>query len=326
MSEPFAFILHRTGGPEVLEPEAISVPRPSPGKVVVRHEAIGLNYIDTYHRSGLYPLPMPSGLGGEAAGMIESVGEGVSGFDEGDRVGYFTGPPGAYATHREVDRDRLVKLPDSISAETAAATMLKGCTVEYLVERCARVQSGETVLVHAAAGGVGSILVPWLKAIGARVIAHSGDSRKAALAKEAGADESLCLPMDELAAEVRRLTDGKGVPVVFDGVGKASWEASLASTARRGLLVTYGNASGPVPPFTALDLLKAGSIFVTRPTLADYCGTPAEMRASAARLFEMIEQGKVPVRIGCKFPLADAAEAHRAIESRATTGSTVLIP
>lgn len=326
MSEPFAFILHRTGGPEVLEPEPISAPRAGPGKVVVRHEAIGLNYIDTYHRSGLYPLPMPAGLGGEAAGVIESVGEGVSGFEEGDRVGYFTGPPGAYATHREVDPDRLVKLPDSISAETAAATMLKGCTVEYLVERCARVQAGESVLVHAAAGGVGSILVPWLKAVGARVIAHSGDSRKASLAKEAGADESLCVPMDELAAEVRRLTDGKGVPVVFDGVGKASWGASLASTARRGLLITYGNASGPVPPFTALDLLKAGSIFVTRPTLADYCGTPEEMRTSAARLFEMIEKGKIPVRIGAHFPLADAAEAHRAIESRATTGSTVLIP
>lgn len=326
MSEPFAFILHRTGGPEVLEPEPISAPRAGPGKVVVRHEAIGLNYIDTYHRSGLYPLPMPAGLGGEAAGVIESVGEGVSGFEEGDRVGYFTGPPGAYATHREIDPDRLVKLPDSISAETAAATMLKGCTVEYLVERCARVQAGESVLVHAAAGGVGSILVPWLKAVGARVIAHSGDSRKASLAKEAGADESLCVPMDELAAEVRRLTDGKGVPVVFDGVGKASWGASLASTARRGLLITYGNASGPVPPFTALDLLKAGSIFVTRPTLADYCGTPEEMRTSAARLFEMIEKGKIPVRIGAHFPLADAAEAHRAIESRATTGSTVLIP
>ncbi len=326
MSEPYAFILHRTGGPEVLEAEPIVVPRPGPGKVVVRHEAIGLNFIDTYHRSGLYPLPMPTGLGGEAAGVVEAVGEGVVDFAEGDRVGYFTGPPGSYATHREVNADRLVKLPDSISFETAAATMLKGCTVEYLVERCARVQAGESVLVHAAAGGVGSILVPWLKAIGARAIAHSGDSRKAALAKEAGADESLCVPMDNLAAEVRRLTEGKGVPVVFDGVGEASWAASLASIARRGLLITYGNASGPVPPFTALDLLKAGSIFVTRPTLADYCATQEEMRASAARLFEMIEKDKVPVRIGCRFPLAEAADAHRAIESRATTGSTILIP
>lgn len=326
MSGPFAFILRETGGPEALKAEPIDVPRPGPGKVVVRHEAVGLNFIDTYHRSGLYPLPMPTGLGGEAAGVVEAVGEGVTGFSEGDRVGYFTGPPGSYATHREVDPDKLVKLPDSISAEDAAATMLKGCTVEYLVERCARVQAGEPVLVHAAAGGVGSILVPWLKAIGARVIAHSGDSKKAALAKELGADESLCCAMEELAAEVRGLTEGKGVPVVFDGVGKASWAASLASTARRGLLITYGNASGPVPPFTALDLLKAGSIFVTRPTLADYCATPEEMRTSAARLFEMIEKGKVPVKIGARFPLAEAAEAHRAIESRATTGSTILIP
>ncbi|HEX4738217.1 MAG TPA: quinone oxidoreductase [Allosphingosinicella sp.] len=326
MSNPYAFILRRTGGPDVLEAEPIDMPRPGPRKVIIRHEAIGLNFIDTYHRSGLYPLPMPTGLGGEAAGVVEAVGDDVADFAEGDRVGYFTGPPGAYATHRQVNADRLVKLPDSISFETAAATMLKGCTVEYLVERCARVQAGESVLVHAAAGGVGSILVPWLKAIGARVIAHSGDSRKAALAKEAGADESLCVPMDDLAAEVRRLTDGKGVPVVFDGVGKASWGASLASIARRGLLVTYGNASGPVPPFTALDLLKAGSTFVTRPTLGDYCATQEEMRASASRLFEMIEKDKVPVRIGCRFPLAEAAEAHRAIESRATTGSTILIP
>ncbi len=326
MSDPFAFLLRKTGGPEVLEAEHIDIPRPGAGKVVVRHEAIGLNFIDTYHRSGLYPLPMPTGLGTEAAGVVEAVGEGVSDFREGDRVGYFTGPPGAYATHREIDAAKLVILPDSIDAESAAATMLKGCTVEYLVERCARIQAGEWVLVHAAAGGVGSILVPWLKALGARVIAHSGDSRKAALAKEAGADHSLCVPMDALAAEVRQLTDGKGAPVVFDGVGAASWAASLASTARRGLLVTYGNASGPVPPFTALDLLRAGSIFVTRPTLADYCATPEEMRASAARLFEMIEQGKVPVRIGARFPLAHAADAHRAIESRATTGSTVLIP
>jgi NADPH2:quinone reductase len=326
VSDPFTFILRKTGGPEALEAEHIDVPRPGPGKVVIRHEAVGLNFIDTYHRSGLYPLPLPSGLGSEAAGVIEAVGEGVTGFREGERVGYFSGAPGAYATHREIDPDKLVKLPDSISAETAAAAMLKGCTVEYLVERCARLHEGETVLVHAAAGGVGSILVPWLKAIGANVIAHSGDSRKAALASELGADHSLCCAMDELAAEVRRLTDGKGVPVVFDGVGAASWSASLASTARRGLLVTYGNASGPVPAFTALDLLRAGSIFVTRPTLADYCATPEEMRTSAARLFEMIEQGKVPVRIGGRFDLIKAADAHRAIESRATTGSTILIP
>jgi NADPH2:quinone reductase len=302
------------------------VPKPGPGEVLVRHEAVGLNFIDTYHRSGLYKLPLPSGLGGEAAGVVEAVGEGVTGLREGQRVGYCTGPPGSYATHRLIDPERLVKLPDSIAAEQAAAAMLKGCTAEYLVERCARVEAGQAVLVHAAAGGVGSILVQWLKAIGATVIAHAGDSRKAALAGELGADHALCCPMDSLAAEVRALTGGQGVTAVLDGVGAASWSASLGSVARRGLVVTYGNASGPVPAFTALDLLAAGSIFVTRPTLADYCRSPEELQASAARLFEMVERGAVKIRIGATFPLLEAAEAHRAIEARSTAGSTVLIP
>ena len=274
MNDPYAFILRETGGPERLEAEHVDVPRPGPGEVLVRHEAVGLNFIDTYHRSGLYKLPLPSGLGGEAAGIVEAVGEEASGFREGNRVGYFTGPLGSYATHRAISADRLVKLPDSITAEQAAAMMLKGCTAEYLIERCARVEAGQAVLVHSAAGGVGSILVQWLKAIGAVVIAHAGDSRKAGLAKELGADHALCCPMDALAAEVRALTEGKGVPVVLDGVGAASWEASLGSVARRGLVVTFGNASGPVPAFSALDLLSAGSIFVTRPTLADYCKSP----------------------------------------------------
>jgi NADPH2:quinone reductase len=326
MTDAYAFTLTRTGGPEVLEAEHIDIPSPGPGEVLVRNEAVGLNFIDTYHRSGLYKLPLPSGLGGEGAGVVEAVGEDVSGFREGHRIGYFTGPVGSYATHRTIAADKLVKLPDSIGFETAAAAMLKGCTAEYLVERCARVESGQAVLVHAAAGGMGSILVQWLKAIGATVIAHAGDSRKAALAEELGADHSLCCPMDALAAEVRALTGGQGVPVVLDGVGEASWKASLGSVARRGLLVTYGNASGPVPPFSALDLLGAGSIFVTRPTLADYCRSSEEMTASAARLFEMIEKGAVKIRIGATFPLLKAADAHRAIEARATTGSTVLIP
>jgi NADPH2:quinone reductase len=326
MTDPYAFILRKTGGPEALEAEHIDVPRPGPGEVLVRHEAVGLNFIDTYHRSGLYNLPLPSGLGGEGAGVVEAVGADVTGFREGNRVGYFTGPLGSYATHRAIAAERLVRLPDSISSEQAAAAMLKGCTAEYLVERCARVETGQTVLVHAAAGGMGSLLVQWLKAVGAIVIAHAGDSRKAALAKELGADHALCCPMDSLAAEVRALTDGQGVPVVLDGVGAASWKASLGSVARRGLLVTYGNASGPVPPFTALDLLGAGSIFVTRPTLADYCKTADEMRASAARLFEIVEKGAVAIRIGATFPLLKAADAHRAIEGRTTTGSTVLLP
>ncbi|TFI59573.1 quinone oxidoreductase [Sphingomonas parva] len=318
--------MRETGGPEILAAEHIDPPSPGPGQVLVRHEAIGLNYIDTYHRSGLYKVPLPSGLGNEAAGIVEAVGEGVTEFREGNRIGYFTGPLGAYSTHRVVDAARLVKLPEALTAEQAAATMLKGTTAEYLIERCARVSPGDNVLVHAAAGGVGSILVPWLKSVGATVIAHAGDSRKAAIARELGADHALCCPLDELAAEVRVLTGGKGVEVVLDGVGAASWPASLGSVARRGLVVTYGNASGAVPPFTALDLLSAGSIFVTRPTLGDYCATPDEMRASAARLFEMIDKGVVQVRIGATFPLLEAADAHRAIESRATTGSTVLLP
>lgn len=326
MSDPYAFILRENGGPEALQAELIDIPKPEAGQVLVRHEAVGLNFIDTYHRSGLYKLPLPAGLGIEGAGVVEALGEGVSDFREGDRVGYFTGTPGAYASHRTILADKLVKLPDSITFEQAAATLLKGTTAEYLIERCARVEAGQTVLVHAAAGGVGSILVPWLKHVGATVIAHAGDSKKAAMAEALGADHSLCGPMDELAAEVRALTGGRGVPTVLDGVGASSWQASLASVARRGLIVSYGNASGPVPPFSALDLLTAGSIFVTRPTLADYCATPEEMRASAARLFEMIGKSVVDVRIGARFELKKAADAHRAIASRATTGSTILLP
>ncbi len=326
MPDPFHFCLRETGGPEALEAELIDVPVPGEGEVLIRHEAVGLNFIDTYHRSGLYPLPLPSGIGNEAAGVVEAVGPGVEGFREGNRVGYFSGPLGSYATHRVMPADRVVKLPEEIGSEEAAAILLKGCTAEFLIERCARVEAGEAVLVHAAAGGVGSVLVQWLKAIGSTVIAHAGSSRKAETAKALGADHALCCPMEELAGEVRAITSGKGVSVVLDGVGAASWEASLGSIARRGLLVTFGNASGPVPPFTALDLLRTGSIFVTRPTLFDYVGTPEEMRASAARLFEMIQSGSVEVRIGARYPLIEAADAHRAIEARKTIGSTILIP
>ena len=322
----FAIVIEQTGGPEVLEVRDIEIPAPGPGEVLVRHEAVGLNFIDTYHRSGLYPLRFPSGLGSEAAGVVEAVGTDVGNLREGDRVGYFTGPLGAYASHRAIAAERVVKLPAGISAAQAAAAMLKGCTAEYLIERCARVQPGQAVLVHAAAGGVGSILVPWLKAIGANVIAHAGDAGKAAIASELGADQSLSCAMEDLAGQVRALTEGNGVPVVLDGVGAASWSASLEAVARRGLIVSYGNASGPVPPFSALDLLRAGSVFVTRPTLADYAATTGEMRASAARLFEMVAKGAVTIRIGASFPLLEAADAHRALEARATTGSTVLVP
>jgi NADPH2:quinone reductase len=325
MSERYRLIIRRTGGPEVIEREPIGPLAPGAGEVLIRHEAIGLNYIDTYHRSGLYPLRLPSGLGSEGAGVVEAAGAG-SGFAEGERVAYAIAPPGAYATHRLIAADRLVRLPDALGAETAAAAMLKGCTAEMLVERCARVRPGEWVLVHAAAGGVGSILVPWLKAVGAKVIAHAGTAGKAAVAAEIGADHTLSCPFEELAAEVREITGGAGVRTVFDGVGAASWGASLASLARRGLMVSYGNASGPVPPFSVLELARGGSLFLTRPTLGDYVATGEELQASAARLFAMIGAGAVKVRIGARFPLGEAAEAHRALEARATTGSTLLIP
>ncbi len=323
MSERYRLIFRRAGGPEVIEAEPLGTLEPGPGEVLVRHEAVGLNFIDTYHRTGLYKLPLPSGLGSEAAGTVEAAGEGAD-FREGDRVGYALGPPGAYATHRILPADRLVRLPDEISAETAAAAMLKGCTAEFLIERCAGVKAGDWVLVHAAAGGVGSILVPWLKAIGARVIAHAGSTEKAGMARALGADHALSCPFDELPEEVKRLSGG--VRIVFDGVGAASWAASLASLKRRGLMVSFGNASGPVPPVSPLELSRAGSLFLTRPTLGDYVAEPGELQASAARLFEMIGSGAVPVRIGARFPLTEAAEAHRALETRQTTGSTLLIP
>jgi len=323
--ERYRLIIRSTGGPEVIEREELGTLTPGPGEVLIRHEAVGLNYIDTYHRSGLYPLSLPSDLGSEAAGVVEEAGDGA-GFIAGERVAYALAPPGAYATHRLIAADRLVRLPDEVDAEAAAAVMLKGCTAEMLVERCARVQAGQWVLVHAAAGGVGSILVPWLKAIGAMVIAHAGSAEKAAIAKDFGADQALSCSLDELAEKVREITDGAGVRTVFDGVGAASWRASLASLGRRGLMVSYGNASGPVPPFSPLDLARGGSLFLTRPTLHDYAASGEELQASAARLFEMIRSGAVPVTIGTRFPLTDAAEAHRALESRATTGSTILVP
>ena len=325
MSERYRLIIRETGGPEVIAREPLAPLAPGPGEVVVRHEAIGLNYIDTYHRSGFYPLTLPSGLGSEAAGLVERAGE-ESGFQAGERVAYALAPPGAYATHRILAADRLVRLPDDVGAETAAAAMLKGCTAEFLIERCAKVEAGDWALVHAAAGGVGSMLVPWLKAIGAGVIAHAGSAGKAAIALGLGADHALSCPYDALAEEVRKLTGGDGVRCVFDGVGAASWRASLASLARRGLMVSFGNASGPVPPVSPLELARGGSLFLTRPTLADYVARPEELQASAARLFAMIRSGAVPVGIGARFALADAAAAHRALEGRATTGSTLLIP
>jgi len=318
--------IEKVGGPEVIQWVDVDLQPPGPGEVRMRNTAVGLNFIDTYHRSGLYPVPLPSGLGGEAAGVVEAVGEGVTEFAPGDRVATFGPGIGAYATARNVPAKILFALPDDISDETAAAALLKGGTVEFLVERCARVEPGWTVLVHAAAGGVGQIAVRWLKAIGARVLATVGSADKVALAVEAGADDVLVSRGEGVADWVRGITAGAGVEVVFDGVGKATWEASLASVRRRGLVVSFGNASGPVEGVNLGALARAGSVYVTRPTMFDYYVTPDERAAGSARLFQMLRSGAVRADIGQRFALEDAADAHRALEAGKTTGSTVLVP
>lgn len=326
MSDPWRLVIRANGGPEVIEREAFDPGNPCEGEILIQQDAVGLNFIDTYVRSGLYPSDLPTVLGGEAAGKVVTVGPGVTHLTVGDRVGYALGAQGAYATHRIIAAGRVLKLPDSITTEQAAALMLKGMTACFLVEDCAKLQAGQTVLVHAAAGGVGSILVPWLIDRGVTVIAHSGSVEKAEKAKAAGATHSLHMPFDELAEAVLSLTDGQGVDVSLDGVGKASWAASIASLRKRGLLVSYGNASGAVPPFTVLDLNRAGSLFVTRPTLFHYISTEAELAHNGERLFDRIARGIVKADIGQRFALSDAADAHRALEARKTTGSTVLVP
>lgn len=318
--------IEAVGGPEVIQWVVVDLPPPGPGEVRMRNTAVGLNFIDTYHRSGLYPVPLPSGLGGEAAGVVEAVGEGVSDFAPGDRVATFGPGLGAYATARNVPAKILFALPDDISDETAAAALLKGGTTEFLIERCARVEPGWTVLIHAAAGGVGQLAVQWLKAIGATVIATVGSQDKVALATGAGADHVLVSRGEGVAEFVREITGGAGVEVVFDGVGKATWEASLASVRRRGLVVSFGNASGPVEGVGPGALAKAGSVYVTRPTMFDYYVTPEERAAGSARLFQMLRSGAVRADVRQRFALEDAAEAHRALEAGKTTGSTVLVP
>lgn len=314
----------RTGGPEVLEAVEVDVPSPAAGQILVRHAAVGLNYIDTYHRSGLYPLKLPSGIGLEAAGTVEAIGEGVTRFKVGDRVAY-NGTMGAYAEAAVVPADRAVKVPDGVSLETAAAALLKGMTAEFLVRRCFHVKHGDTVLIHAAAGGVGQILVQWCKALGATVIATVGSESKAAIARDLGADHVIDYSREEVAAKVAELTDGKGVAVVYDGVGKDTWAASLKSLARRGVMVTFGNASGPVPPFAPLEL-SAKSLSVTRPRLFDYIATTEELDESAEALFAVLGSGAVKIDIGQTFPLAEARAAHEALEGRRTTGATLLVP
>jgi len=322
----YRLVARAFGGPEVIAREPLVAAPVEPGKVRVRHTAIGVNFIDTYHRSGLYPLPLPAPLGVEAAGVVEAVGEGVDAIAAGQRVSYIAANPGSYASWADLAPDRLLPLPDAISDAIAAGATLKGLTAQTLIFGCAAIKPGQSALVHAAAGGVGRLLVQWLAAIGVRVIAHSGSPEKAAIARSLGAELSLDGGFDNLAAQVRDATGGAGVDVVFDGVGAASWEGSLDSLRPRGLMISFGNASGPVPPFSPLDLTRRGSLFLTRPRVYDYIASKAELDAAAAALFAMIGDGKLAVEIGLTLPLAEAAEAHRALEARTTTGSVILIP
>ena len=312
-----------TGGPEVIEFVDVDVPPPGPGEVRFRSTAVGLNFIDTYHRRGIYPVPLPSGLGLEAAGVIEAVGEGAD-FTVGERVATFGPALGAYAAERNVAAASLFRIPDDIDDMTAAAGLLKGCTTEFLVERCAKVQPGWDVLVHAAAGGVGLLLVQWLKHSGARVIGTVSTPEKAAVARAAGADEVILYTHEDVAPRVRALTGGAGVRVTFDGVGMATWEASLDSTGRRGTIVNYGNADAPVGGVNLGILATKGSLYNTRPTLFDYYATPEERAAGSDYVWDMFRQGIIKVTVGQTYALEDAAQAHRDLEGRKTTGSTVL--
>jgi NADPH2:quinone reductase len=318
-----AIRIHQTGGPEVLRLEAVSLPAPGPGEARVRHEAIAVNFVDTYHRTGLYPLPLPSGLGVEAAGVVEATGPGVETARAGDRVAYLSGP-GSYATVRNVAADRLVPLPAGVSAQVAAAAFMKGLTVHMLVTRYRAARAGEPAVVTAAAGGVGQLLVQWLVALGAEVVAVVGSEQKAATVKALGARHVLVTPRDDVPARVKALTGG--VPVVYDSVGRATFEASLDCLAPFGLLVTYGAASGPVPPFDTGLLARKGSLAVARPTVFNHVARRSDLEAAAAALFERLGDGRVKVSVGGRWPLAEAAAAHRALESRATSGSLLLLP
>lgn len=316
----------RFGGPEVLEVVDLAMPAPGPGEVLLRHTAIGLNFIDTYHRSGLYPQPLPFIPGSEGAGVVEAVGEGVTSLKAGDRVAYAWGPVGAYAQYRTIGADRVVKLPEGIGDRTAAASLLKACTVEYLVCRTYAVQPGETVLWHAAAGGVGLLAVQWLKSIGATVIGTAGSPEKAELARQHGCDHVILYREEDVAARVREITGGKGLKVVYDSVGKDTFMASLDSLAPRGLLVSFGNASGPVTSVDLGILSTKGSLYVTRPTLFHYYATPEERDTYCRQVFDKIASGQVKVEIEQSFRLEDMAEAHRALAERRTTGCTVIEP
>ena len=321
-----AIRFHQTGGPEVLQWEAVEVAQPGPGEARVKHHAVGLNYIDTYHRSGLYPLPLPAGLGLEGAGVVEAVGEGVTDIAVGDRVAYAGGPVGAYSEVRVMPADRLVKLPDGITFEQGAAMMLQGMTAQYLLRTTYRLKAGDTILIHAAAGGVGLMVCQWAKALGATVIGTVSSEEKAALAQAHGCDHPVIYTRENFAERVKEITGGAGVPVVYDSIGKDTFMDSLSCLQPRGLMVSFGNASGPVPPLDLGILAKMGSLFITRPTLFNYTAKRADLLASAHELFDVVRAGKVKIEVNQRYPLADAARAHSDLENRKTTGSTILMP
>jgi len=320
-----AIRIQRFGGPEVLEWREVSLPPPPPGEVTIRQTAVGLNFIDTYHRSGLYPLTLPAGIGAEAAGRVETLGAGVVGLVVGDRVAYAGLPPGAYAERRNWPAERLVKLPATVSDDVAAAAMLKGLTAWYLLRRSYRVQPGDSVLLYAAAGGTGTLLSQWATALGARVIGVAGGAAKAELARAHGCAATVLADDPDFVQKVRDLTGG-GVAVVYDSVGRDTFFKSLDCLRKHGTMVTFGNASGPVEPFSPMELAKRGSLHLTRPSLFDFIATRADLETGTGELFDVVTSGAVRIAIGQRYPLRDAARAHRDLEGRRTTGATVLEP
>jgi NADPH2:quinone reductase len=318
--------IHKPGGPEVLSWDDITVAPPGEGEAQIRHTAVGLNYIDTYHRTGLYALPMPAVIGSEGAGVVEAVGPGVADIKRGDRVAYGNAPVGSYSEVRNIPAGRLVKIPDGISDQQAASMMLKGMTTQYLIRQTYKVQKGDTILLHAAAGGVGLILCQWAKHLGATVIGTVGSKDKAALAKAHGCDHTILYREEDFVARVKAITGGAGVPVVYDAVGKDTFLKSLDCIRPRGLMVNFGNASGPAEPLNVLLLAQKGSLYVTRPTLATYVAKRDDLVACANDLFNVVKSGAVKLEINQTYPLKEAAQAHRDLEGRKTTGSTVLLP
>ncbi|MFE5285800.1 quinone oxidoreductase family protein [Nocardia sp. NPDC056611] len=314
---------YETGGPEVLRWEEVAVGAPGPGEVRIRHEAVGLNFADTYFRSGLYPAALPAGMGVEAAGVIEAVGPGVDGFRPGDRVTYTGSPLGAYSTERVMSAEHLIAIPDEIGCDVAAAMTMRGLTTAYLLRRIHPLNAGDTVLLHAAAGGVGLIFTQWAKLLGLTVIGTVSSEEKAEIARAHGCDHVVLYTREDVAARVREITGGAGVPVVYDSIGKTTFDASLDSLARRGLLVCFGTASGPTPPIEAMRLAVKGSLFVTRPALADYIADPAERAELAGELFSHVAAGRIRIEINQRYELPDAVRAHRDLESGRSIGSSV---